>query len=94
MAGKSLVGTHTLSGSSEELKNAGTALPGKLRYLQVRNRNQESWRIGYDSTGTVYLAMGGTDYFEWVPYVNGDTLQDTIYVYGTVGQVLELEYRV
>jgi len=77
--------THTLNGSTQAI-----AIPLTAKYTTIRNRNASAWRVGFDSTGTLYLAMSGSDVFE-EPYHEGQTIQQ-IYVYGTGGHVLEAEY--
>lgn len=83
---KPVTATHTCNGATQLL-----VLPARVRYLFVRNRNAAAWRIGFDSTGTLYLAMAGTDNYEWIA-PEGQVLAEPVYVYGTGAHVLEYEY--
>lgn len=80
--------TYTLSGSVEAL-----TLPDQIHYLQIYNRGSNSWKIGFDSSGTNYLEMDESDYYEW-PYDPGRPLKYAVYVDGTTSDVLEYEYWV
>jgi hypothetical protein len=78
--------TATLTGSLQRLSE----IPDTAKYVLLQIRELSDYTAGFDSTGTNYVTLASGDLFEEI-YVEGQIVPP-IYVTGTLGHHVEIEY--